>query len=132
MSNKNNLGGGEGGVTPCFVFGSNLAGRHGAGSARHALIHCGARYGVGVGYCGNSYAIPTKGHQLEVLPLGEIAQHVATFVEFARRNPQMNFEIVKVGCGLAGYNNSEIAPLFRGAPDNCQFHSDWLPFLTES
>jgi len=120
---------GSGDAIPIFVFGSNLAGRHGAGSAKHAMLHHGARYGVGVGFCGTSYAIPTKDASLRTLPLSEIKQHVDTFVEFARKNSNMNFEIVKVGCGLAGYTDSQVAPLFRGLPNNCKVHQDWLAYL---
>ena len=37
-----------------FVFGSNLAGIHGAGAARHAVIHYGARYRQGIGLQGSN------------------------------------------------------------------------------
>ena len=43
-----------------FVFGSNLAGRHGKGAALDAKNKYGAIYGVGFGRTGNSYAIPQK------------------------------------------------------------------------
>jgi hypothetical protein len=125
MDNKQ----GSGDVVPIFVFGSNLAGRHGAGSAKHAMLHHGARYGVGVGFCGTSYAIPTKDANLRVMPINAIKPHIDTFVEFARQNPSMTFEIVKVGCGLAGYTDSQVAPLFKGLPSNCRVHPDWLQYL---
>ena len=124
---NNQQGSGDG--IPIFVFGSNLAGRHGAGSAKHAMLHHGARYGVGVGFCGTSYAIPTKDAHLRVLPLNVIKEHIDTFVEFARKNSNMNFEIVKVGCGLAGYTDAQVAPLFQGLPNNCKVHQDWLQYL---
>ena len=120
---------GSGDAIPIFVFGSNLAGRHGAGSAKHAMLHHGARYGVGIGFYGSSYAIPTKDASLRTLPLSDIKQHIDTFVEFARKNYNMNFEIVKVGCGLAGYTDAQVAPLFRGLPNNCKVHQDWLQYL---
>lgn len=104
-----------------FVFGSNLAGRHGAGSAREAYIYYGARYGVGFGRTGNAYAIPTKDRQLKRLPLEEIKPHVDEFLAYARHNSAQVFWIVDIGCGLAGYSPKEIAPLFRGASDNCVF-----------
>lgn len=120
---------GSGDSIPIFVFGSNLAGRHGAGSAKHAMLHHGARYGVGVGFCGTSYAIPTKDSALRVLPLDTIAIYVNEFLTFARNNPFMIFHVVKVGCGLAGYTDAQVAPLFQGLPNNCKVHQDWLQYL---
>lgn len=101
-----------------FVFGSNLAGRHGAGSALAAYQMYGAELGVGVGRTGNSYAIPTKDAQLRVLPLATIAEHVADFIQYAVEHPELTFDVVAIGCGLAGYRASQIAPLFRDAPPN--------------
>lgn len=43
-----------------FVFGSNPEGRHGAGAAKVAVEKFGAIYGIGEGWQGNAYAIPTK------------------------------------------------------------------------
>ena len=104
-----------------FVFGSNLAGRHGAGSARHALKHHGAVYGVGVGLVGSSYAIPTKDVNLRILTLSEIAKYVKDFIAFASRSPDLTFNVVDIGCGLAGYSPKDIAPLFAGSPANVRF-----------
>lgn len=101
-----------------FVFGSNLAGRHGAGSAYAAYKKHGAVYGQGVGRQGSSYAIPTKDRQLRVLALEDIAPYVTEFLEHAKNNPQDQFHVVSIGCGLAGYFPEEIAPLFVGKPDN--------------
>lgn len=102
-----------------FVFGSNLAGRHGAGSARAAVLGHGAKYGVGIGLQGSSYAIPTKDQSLKVLPLQQIAGFVSDFLKFARQAPEIEFDIVAIGCGLAGYKPEEIAPMFVDAPENC-------------
>lgn len=102
-----------------FVFGSNLAGRHGRGSARAALEQHGAEYGVGVGLRGNSYAIPTKDRNIETMPLDAIEPYVAEFLTFARKHPEMRFNIVAIGCGLAGLTPEQVAPMFAGAPDNC-------------
>lgn len=104
----------------CFVFGSNRAGRHGKGAALWARQHRGAIYGVGEGLQGNSYAIPTKDERLRTLPLDQIAAHVETFLDFARRNPQMRFQLTPIGCGLAGYRHEQIAPMFRDAPENVE------------
>lgn len=102
-----------------FVFGSNLAGRHGAGSALVAMREHGALYGIGSGPTGRAYAIPTKGFQLEVLPLEKIREYVDEFIDYARRNHEKTFNIVAIGCGLAGYDPDEIAPMFEMAPINC-------------
>lgn len=108
-----------------FVFGSNLAGRHGKGAALEARYKWGAKLGVGVGLCGNSYAIPTKDHNLKTLPLDIIQQHVSDFIEYARSNPDDKFIVTRVGCGLAGYQDFDIAPFFNDAPLNCQLPDGW-------
>jgi hypothetical protein len=102
-----------------FVFGSNLAGRHGKGAALHARRECGAIYGQGVGRQGQSYAIPTKDEHLRTLPLDRISQYVVQFLEYARQHPNEQFYVTPVGTGLAGYSVSDIDPMFDGAPDNC-------------
>lgn len=96
-----------------FVFGSNLAGRHGKGAAKEALTNWGAIYGQGVGLQGNSYAIPTKGYNLETLPLFNIRNYIGEFIYFARDNQDMLFIVTPVGCGLAGHDPIEIAPMFK-------------------
>lgn len=112
-----------------FVFGSNLAGIHGAGSARAAYKHHGAIWGQGVGYHGNSYAIPTKGHELEILPLSTINHYVGDFLRFARDNPKMTFRVVSIGCGLAGFKPEDMAILFKSAPRNCILSEEFLEVL---
>lgn len=105
-------------AVPIFVFGSNLAGRHGKGAALWARQHRGAVYGQGVGRQGNAYAIPTKDHRLRVLPLPVIQRHVAEFLAYARQRPDLAFELTPIGCGLAGYCPNQIGPMFAGAPAN--------------
>jgi hypothetical protein len=112
-----------------FVFGSNLAGRHGKGAALHAREHRGAIYGRGEGLQGNSYAIPTKDAELKILPVDIIGQHVGTFLEHARKHPTDRFLVTRIGCGLAGYQREQIAPLFKDAPGNCLLPSDWYEAL---
>lgn len=101
-----------------FVFGSNHAGRHGAGSARHALENHGAIYGRGFGMQGNSFAIPTKEADLRPMSLADISLYVGSFLDFARDHPELDFDVVAIGCGLAGYVPADIAPMFRDAPPN--------------
>ncbi len=108
-----------------FVFGSNLAGRHGKGAALTAYRNHGAIYGQGVGLQGDSYAIPTKDEDIKTLPLHKIKQYVEAFVKFAKLNPEMKFEVTRIGCGLAGYDDQDIAPMFRTAPDNCILPVGW-------
>ena len=108
-----------------FVFGSNLAGRHGKGAALYAKVHKEAKYGQGVGRQGNSYAIPTKDEKLQTLPIDEIKPHVDDFINYAKSNPNLDFEVTRIGCGLAGYSDEDIAPLFKEAPDNCFLPDGW-------
>ncbi len=111
--------------TRIFVFGSNLAGRHGRGAALFAREQRGATHGIGVGRTGDAYAIPTKDERLRVLPLDRIAPYVADFLAYARANPGLQFEVTRVGCGLAGYEEEEIRPMFEGAPPNCDLPEGW-------
>lgn len=110
-----------------FVFGSNLAGRHGKGAAKFAREKYGAIYGVGEGRTGNAYAIPTKGHRLQVLPLDRIADSLFWFAEYARQNPGDNFLLTPIGCGLAGYTREEIRPLVDACamPPNVVLTKEW-------
>lgn len=115
-------------VNPCkkdevFVFGSNLAGRHGKGAALWAKKFKGARYGQGLGRQGMSYAIPTKSKTLKVLPLSEIKLYIHLFLQYAAHNHTTKFYVTRIGCGLAGYSVEQIKPFFEGASDNCRF--DW-------
>lgn len=115
-----------------FVFGSNLAGRHGAGAARHAHTHFGAKTGVGLGRTGKAYALPTKDHRLRSLPLQSIRLYVDQFIRHASENPHLEFMVTAVGTGLAGYRHADIAPMFAAAPSNCLFPPEWLSFLPSS
>lgn len=110
-----------------FVFGSNLAGRHGKGAALFASINHGAVNGVGRGRTGMSYALPTKDVRLRPLPLASIAEEVNTFLYYAKAHPELDFEVTRVGCGYAGYSESDIAPFFIGASDNCKLPDGWRP-----
>lgn len=115
---------------PVFVFGSNLAGRHGKGAALFARHNRGAVVGQAAGRQGNSYAIPTKDKQLRPLPLPVIRDYVATFVAYAGATPAEQFQLTPIGCGLAGFSPSEIAPMFEGVPPNVLVPDEFKPFLT--
>ncbi len=114
-----------------FVFGSNLAGRHGAGAAKFALDNHGAIYGVGVGLQGDSYGIPTKDQNIETLPLTYIRVYVNQFIEFAKHMPDLVFNVTAIGCGLAGYTPSQIAPMFSSASglSNVRLPKEFLEVL---
>lgn len=112
-------------MRPVFVFGSNEAGRHGRGAALYAREHYGAKLGVGVGRTGNSYAIPTKDGDLAVLSLQKIAEYVDGFLLYAEENDHLEFNVTRVGCGHAGYTDSDMAPLFFKAPMNCTLPKGW-------
>lgn len=96
-----------------FIFGSNLAGRHGRGAALYAREHFGAQLGVGVGLTGQAYALPTKDAQLKTLPLDRIAEYVNVFIQTAASMPETFFWLTPVGTGLAGYTHQHVAPLFQ-------------------
>ena len=93
-----------------FVFGSNLAGMHGGGAAYVAYRQFGAVMGCGVGLRGRSYAIPTMQGGVET-----IKPYVDEFILFAKAHPERFFFVTRIGCGIAGFRDSEIAPLFEEA-----------------
>jgi hypothetical protein len=111
---------------PVFVFGSNLAGRHGKGAALWARQHRGAIYGQGEGLQGNSYAIPTKDRGIRTLPLEQIAGWVRRFLRFAEQHPDRTFQLTPIGCGLAGYKREQIEPMFADVPGNVLMPPEWL------
>lgn len=112
-----------------FVFGSNLRGVHGAGAAKFAHKNHGAVYGVGEGRTGNSYALPTKDIQIRTLPFMLVVRYVETFIAYAKKHTDLQFQVTRIGCGLAGYKDEQIAPLFVKAPSNCFFDQAWKPYL---
>lgn len=112
-----------------FVFGSNLAGRHGAGAAKFALQRHGAVYGIGQGLSGKSYAIPTKNGNIKTLPLSEIEKYVKTFLQFAKEQPSYIFNVTPIGCGLAGYKYNQIAPFFRNRLENVHLPPEFIEVL---
>ena len=90
-----------------FVFGSNLEGMHGGGAAYTAFKKFGAAMGCGVGHRGQSYAIPTMHGGVE-----SIRPYVDEFITFAQEHPEMTFLVTRIGCGIAGFTDEQIAPLF--------------------
>lgn len=93
-----------------FVFGSNLDGLHGGGTARLAYERFGAIWGQGVGLQGQCYAIPTMHGGVDA-----IKPYVDEFIAFAESHPDLKFLVTRIGCGIAGFKDEEIAPLFQNA-----------------
>lgn len=109
-----------------FVFGSNLQGMHAGGAARMAHHRFGAVWGQGVGMQGQCYAIPTMHGGVEA-----IRPYVDEFIEYARQHPERQFLVTRIGCGIAGFRNEEIAPLFAAAKtlENMSFPADWFSMM---
>lgn len=109
-----------------FVFGSNLLGIHGAGAALYAKNYRGAHYSVPEGFLGTSYALPTKKTPSLKMDLNDLKHHVNNFIQFAYDNPNLKFQVTRVGCGLSGFNDKDVIPLFKEAPSNCYLPGTWL------
>ena len=71
------------------------------------LIHA---MGCGVGHRGQSYAIPTMHGGIE-----DIRPYVDEFIRYAAEHPELFFYVTRIGCGIAGFKDREIAPLFAEA-----------------
>lgn len=101
-------------LKPCeiFVFGSNLEGEHGGGAALLAWRKWGAIWGQGAGLQGQTYGIPTMHGGPDT-----IKPYVDEFISFAKEHPGLTFLVTEIGCGIAGFKPSEIAPLFRNGTD---------------
>ncbi len=116
---------------PVFVFGSNRQGHHGAGAALFALRNRGAIYRQAKGLQGNSYAIVTKELRSSHPPvdLKEIKEGVKKFLNFAKDNPELEFQVTPIGCGLAGFTPEQIAPLFKKRLQNVLLSEEFLKVL---
>ena len=100
-----------------FVFGSNLVGKHLGGAAKAAHNKFGAQWGIGVGLTGQAYAIPTMQGGVET-----IKPYVDEFIEFAKEHQEKKFLVTRIGCGIAGFKDEEIAPLFKQAVAVCNIY----------
>ncbi len=115
-----------------FVFGSNEAGMHGAGAARFAMNHRMMPYGKSYGHYGQAFAIPTKDERIQTISLGKINSYIEGFIAYAVGRPKLIFQVTAIGCGLAGYKNEDIAPLFSGSPKNVYFDTTWKHILGDN
>lgn len=109
------------GENEIFVFGSNLAGRHGKGAAKQAL-KWGAKLGLGFGLSGKTYAIPTKTRDLEPVQLYQLIISAGNFTRFAKSNPHLTFLVTQIGCGLAGFKPECAALAFKGCIELSNVH----------
>lgn len=111
-----------------FVFGSNLGGFHAGGAARAAMNLFGAVWGQGVGLQGQSYAIPTMQGGVET-----IKPYVDQFLEFTKTRPDLYFYVTRIGCGIAGFRDEDIAPMFADALtlDNVSLPKTFHDILTK-
>lgn len=112
-----------------FVFGSNLDGYHGGGAAHLAFKKFGAVWGQGVGLHGQSYAIPTMHGGVSA-----IKPYVDEFIAFARAHTELYFYVTRIGCGIAGFKDSDIAPLFADAAnmENVALPRSFIAYYAES
>lgn len=109
-----------------FVFGSNLAGLHNGGAAKQAHADFNAEIGVGEGLTGQCYAFPTLDSGLNKLNVGELGRSRDNFYRCAVLNPDKEFLLTKVGCGIAGFPEEQMKALFESVPSNVILPTDWL------
>lgn len=107
-----------------FVFGSNLAGNHTGGAAKQAKEEFGAEEGIEEGLTGACYAFPTLDEYMQKVSMGALNESRNKLFSTARALPEKIFFLTKVGCGIAGFSEQEIAPLFKDAPSNI-IQPDW-------
>jgi len=121
-----------------FVFGSNLLGQHAGGAAAFAEQFGCAIHGIGQGYVpghgpqgckSGGYALPTMAMPGVPLTLRGVEAAVTLFVAYAVVRNDLTFFVTRVGCGIAGFADGDIAPLFAGAPENCIFPPEWKSIL---
>lgn len=108
-----------------FVFGSNTAGRHGAGAALQAKAYFWTVNGIGEGPTGRCYAIPTLDRGLHKRTDAELSESIRRFLLHATWFPGVEFLLTKVGCGLAGYTEDYIRAKFVVVPSNVILPDDW-------
>lgn len=102
-----------------IVVGTNYEGKHAGGAALYAMENFGLIWGCGEGLSGQTYALPTMSG------LEDIKSAALDFIDFARFNPDKTFYLTRVGCGIAGHGDREVAPLFKDAPENVIKPKDW-------
>lgn len=112
-----------------LVFGTNVAGLHREANAAFAVRHFGAQEGRWNGIVGSSYAIPYRSSKLELLPVDVIERYTSLFVEHARAQPQVDFRVLRFGCGTGQHADAAMAELFRRVPSNVALCGLWQRVL---
>ena len=97
-----------------FVFGSNALGYHTGGASGTARKKFGAVWGQAEGLQGQCYAIPVD-YGKNIRKDGEVRAAVGRFIAFAKAHPDLFFLVTRVGCGIAGYHDEEMAQFFIDA-----------------
>lgn len=97
-----------------FVFGSNTLGYHTGGASGTARKKFGAVWGQAEGLQGQSYAIPVD-YGKNVRKDIEVKASVDRFIAFAKEHSDLFFFVTRVGCGIAGYYDEEMAEFFKAA-----------------
>lgn len=114
-------------INEVFVFGSNLNGHHAGGAAYQAANHFGAEWGIGEGLTGQCYAFPTLDKNKEQLTYEQLLEARHKLFATARALPERSFLLTKVGCGIAGYDETYMKNLFVSqlTPKNLIKPEDW-------
>ena len=99
-----------------FVFGSNALGYHTGGASGTARKKFGAVWGQAEGLQGQSYAIPVDFGK-DVRKDNEVKAAVDRFIAFAKEHTELFFFVTRVGCGIAGYHDNEMAQFFKDASE---------------
>lgn len=108
-----------------FIFGSNLAGNHAGGAARYAYDNFDAEWGVGEGLTGRCYAFPTLTKNMAQVSNTELKASRLNLYKTANDNPDKEFLLTKVGCGIAGFPEWRIKKLFTNVPINIIKPEGW-------
>jgi len=82
--------------------------------------------GIGEGLTGKSYAFPTLNWHLAKRTPEALAASRDKLYEFCLANPVLRFLLTQVGCGLAGYPESQMRALFACPPENLILPEEWL------
>ena len=112
-----------------FVYGSDFNGSTNSGAAMFAHKYYGAQQGIGDGPNGQSYALPIKNEASRNLSLQDINYNVRNFIAYAKERRDLFFMVTRIGCGVGGYDDNTIAPMFNKVPDNVWLPGKWLMLL---
>jgi len=108
-----------------FIFGSNGLGKHIGGAARQAFEKFGAQMGVSEGWCGQAYAFPTLNKHFQKCSMRQLRASRDRLFKVCEQNPEYEFLLTKIGCGIAGFKDAEIKPLFDVHPINLTMPIEW-------